>query len=127
MLFAITLVAGFSVAQAADDGKMSREAVAKAIKPVGQLHIGDDSKPAAPAEPRSGDVVYNTNCSACHAAGVSGAPKPGDSAEWAKRLEKGLDAVIANALNGFNAMPPRGACAACSDDEIKAAVEFMSK
>ena len=125
VLFAITLVAGFSVAHA--DDKMSREEIAKAIKPVGQLHIGDDSAPAVSAGPRSGEDVYQTNCFACHGTGANGAPKKGDAEQWSKRLAQGIEVVYEHAINGFNAMPARGACMSCSDDEIKAAVDFMSK
>jgi cytochrome c5 len=125
VLFAITLLAGFSIANAADEGQ-SREEISKRIKPVGQLHIGS-GEPAAPAGPRSGSDVYQASCFACHGTGAMGAPKKGDVAEWEKRGAKGIDAVVANAINGFAGMPARGTCAACSDDEIKAAVEFMMK
>jgi cytochrome c5 len=124
-LFAITLLAGFSIAHAADDGQ-SREDISENIRPVGQVHIGS-GKPAAPAGPRSGEDVYKASCFACHGTGAMDAPKPGDSAEWEKRLGKGFDAVLQNAINGINAMPARGTCANCSDDEIKAAVEFLIK
>jgi len=125
VLFAITLVAGFSVANAADESQ-SRENISKRIKPVAQLHIGDPEAAAA-AGPRSGEDVYKTSCLACHSTGAAGAPKKGDAAQWEQRLAKGLDAVVTNAINGFNGMPARGTCAACSDDEIKAAVEYMIK
>lgn len=125
VLFAITLVAGFSVAHAADESQ-SRENISKRIKPVAKLHIGDPAAAAA-AGPRSGDEVYNTKCMACHSTGAAGAPKKGDAAVWEERLAKGIDAVITNAINGINGMPPRGTCSDCSDDEIKAAVEFMVK
>jgi cytochrome c5 len=126
VLFAITLLAGSSVALAAAEDQ-SREAVSKRIKPVAQLYIGDSSAPAVPAGPRSGEDVFKTNCFACHGTGANGAPKPGDTADWAKRAEQGLDVVLQHAINGFNTMPAKGACMACSDDEIKAAVEFMMK
>jgi cytochrome c5 len=124
-LFAITLLAGFSIAHAADDGQ-SREDISKNIQPVGQVHIGS-GKPAVPAGPRSGEDVYKVSCSACHGSDAMNAPNPGDTAEWEKRLGKGFDAVLQNAINGINAMPARGTCANCSDDEIKAAVEFLIK
>ncbi|PIE41307.1 MAG: hypothetical protein CSA49_04155 [Gammaproteobacteria bacterium] len=54
-----------------------------------------------------------------------GAPVPGQADQWAPRLAKGTDAVYANALNGLNAMPPKGGCGGCSDEEIKATVDFM--
>jgi cytochrome c5 len=57
--------------------------------------------------------------------GVAGAPKQGDKAAWAPRIATGMDALVASAINGKNIMPPRGACASCSDDDIKAAVQYM--
>jgi cytochrome c5 len=125
VLFAITLLAGFSIANAADEGQ-SKEEISKRIQPVAQLYIGS-GEPAAAAGPRSGEDVYKASCFACHGTGAMSAPKKGDAVQWATRSEKGFDAMLANAINGFNAMPARGTCAACSDDEIKAAVEFMIK
>ena len=124
VLFAISLIASVSVAHAADDSQ-SRENISKRIAPVGQLHIGDPSAQVA-SGPRSGDDVYQANCFACHGTGAMGAPKKGD-ASWEERMKKGLDQVVANAINGINTMPARGGCAACTDEEIKAAVEFMIK
>lgn len=102
------------------------------IKPVGEVCIagedcGDIAAPvaAAPAGPRSGEDIYKTTCFGCHGTGVAGAPKLGDAAAWSGRTGKGMDAVISNAINGFNAMPPRGTCGSCSDDDIAATVRYM--
>ncbi|GAB6042663.1 c-type cytochrome [Endothiovibrio diazotrophicus] len=85
--------------------------------------------PAAAAAPagaaRGGEEVYNSVCHVCHATGAAGAPKMGDTAAWAPRIEKGIDALMHSALNGLNAMPPRGTCGNCSDDELKGAIEYM--
>jgi cytochrome c5 len=45
--------------------------------------------------------------------------------EWESRLEKGLDSIIQNAINGINTMPAKGLCFDCSDDELGAIVEYM--
>jgi len=74
----------------------------------------------------SGEQVYNQFCFACHTAGVGGAPKVHATDEWAPRLAKGDDAIWQSTTSGLNAMPPKGTCMACSDDELKAAIEFMS-
>ncbi len=60
--------------------------------------------------------------------GLLGAPKVGDKAEWGKRAKEqgGLDGLLAKAISGINAMPPKGTCADCSDDELKAAIKHMS-
>lgn len=72
-----------------------------------------------------GQAVYQRACQSCHAAGVAGAPKPGDKEAWAPRIATGMDALVASVTNGKNAMPPKGACMDCSDDDLKAAVQYM--
>ena len=125
LLFA---VASLVMTQAqADDAK-----IAERIAPVGSVCVqGDEScagaAAAAPAAARSGEEVYNTACTACHGAGILGAPKKGDVAAWNDRLAKGMDKTLALAISGINAMPPKGNCANCSDDELKAAIEYMAK
>ena len=110
------------------------EIVLENIKPVGQVYIAGESEPeAAPAAdtavassgPKSGEEVYNGSCMSCHGTGAAGAPKLGDKAAWAPRIAAGMDSIIANAINGLNAMPPKGLCMACSDAELQGAVEYM--
>ncbi len=74
---------------------------------------------------RSGGKLFNTFCVACHMQGVAGAPKLGNSADWLPRREKGMPTLLKHAIEGLNAMPPRGMCSNCSDDEIQAAIQFM--
>ncbi len=85
--------------------------------------------PAVPAAARSGKQVYDTTCFACHAIGAAGAPKFADKAAWASRIAQGNATLFTHAINGFQGatgvMPPRGTCGNCSDDELKAAVEYM--
>jgi cytochrome c5 len=82
---------------------------------------------AAPAV-MAGDppAQYAASCGACHMAGVAGAPKTGDAASWAPRLEKGLDALVASVKTGLNAMPPGGLCNSCSDADYAALITYMS-
>ena len=111
------------------------EIVLENIRPVGEVYVAGKSEPAAeemaaaaPAGetgPKSGEEVYNGNCVACHGTGAAGAPKIGDAAAWAPRIAKGMDTLQANAINGLNAMPPKGLCMACSDEELRAAIEYM--
>ena len=69
--------------------------------------------------------VYQMNCFACHGTGAAGAPMLGDSEAWDARMEKGMQAVMANAINGVGAMPARGICMSCSDEELQQVVEYM--
>lgn len=105
------------------------------IKPVGQVYVAGESEPeqaaamtadaGAASEPKSGADIYNSNCMACHGTGAAGAPKVGDADAWAPRIAKGSDALLASAINGLNAMPPKGLCMSCSDAELQAAIEYM--
>ena len=76
-----------------------------------------------------GDVTFHKVCFACHATGAAGAPKVGDKAAWAPRIKKGIDTLLKHAENGFHGnsgvMPPRGTCMQCSNDDLKAAIEYM--
>lgn len=99
--------------------------IAERIKPIGKVHIAG-AAPAAAAGPRTGEQIYNVACVACHTSGVLGAPKLQVAAEWQPRLdEKGYDQVWKNAIDGINAMPAMGACGDCSNDDIKAAMDYM--
>jgi cytochrome c5 len=69
---------------------------------------------------------FNQACAVCHNAGVAGAPKVGDTEAWAPRLEKGMDALLASVKNGLNAMPPKGMCFDCTDEEYMELIKYMS-
>ncbi|MCG8613411.1 MAG: TonB family protein, partial [Pseudomonadales bacterium] len=84
----------------------------------------DDTDDMGDSE-RAGEQVYEMSCVVCHGIGAAGAPVTGNVEQWAPRIEKGIDTLVANAINGVNAMPPRGVCLDCSDEEIRAVVEFM--
>lgn len=70
---------------------------------------------------------YNKSCAVCHATGAANAPKTGDAAAWEPRLAKGMDVLVASVANGMNAMPPKGMCFDCSDEDYKAMIEYMAK
>ena len=119
-----------------------RETSDQNIKPAGQVNIAGealapetavvaDAGSAAAAETEtapeatSAVSIYTTKCLACHAAGVAGAPKLGDTDAWAPRIAKGMETMVSNAITGLNAMPPKGTCMSCSDADIKMTVEYM--
>ncbi len=77
--------------------------IAERIRKVGTVEIRDANRPL-----RSGEDVFKAQCTACHTAGVAGAPKFGDSAAWAPRIAKGFDALVQSALKGKGNMPPQG-------------------
>lgn len=116
----------------------SEQEIRERLEPFGSLcRAGEDcggaSEGAASAggsataggDARSGEAVYNQFCATCHAAGVAGAPMLDDAGAWEPRLAKGMDTLWDHTLNGFNAMPAKGTCMNCSDDELRGALEFI--
>ncbi len=94
--------------------------------------VAAPAKEAAPADPKlaAGKTVYDANCSACHEAGMMGAPKPGDKAAWAPRIAQGVEVMTKKSISGFTgkagAMPAKGGNAALTDEEVTNAVAFMA-
>jgi cytochrome c5 len=129
----LTIVLNVALASAAQ-ANSNEAAIKERIKPVGEVCIegqpcaGASTEAAVPqvaTAARSGEDLYNTKCMACHGTGAAGAPMKGNKGHWAPRIEKGLDQLVANAISGINAMPPKGTCMDCSEEEIRATVEYM--
>ena len=106
---------------AGSDG-MSADAVGKRIQPVGSIEIKDVSNPGAL---KTGEQVFQAQCSACHVSGAAGAPKVGDEAAWGTRIKTGYDALLNSALKGKNAMTAQGG-GDFNDVEIGRAVVYMA-
>ena len=125
--FGLAAMISFGASAAVQDG-MSKDAIAKRIEPIGKVRVAGESaaNEAAASGPRSGEAVFGQYCTACHTAGGMGAPKINNAEDWKPRLAQGMDTVLKHAINGYNAMPPKGTCADCSEDEIKAAIEYMT-
>ena len=143
-------VALASVVNSGFQDSRNRTVAAARIAPVGRVNTGTESVALANLQPdvqaaveeaesepvaqtssagRSGKAVYDSLCFTCHAQGIAGAPKLGDMAAWETRIEKGRDANLTNALNGFTGssgiMPPKGGNPGLSDEEIAASVDYM--
>jgi cytochrome c5 len=132
----------FEQARAADNTLVSA-AVAERTTPVGPIAVAGKDNPAlaivastaggeAPkaALPANGEETYKAVCTACHAAGVAGAPKFGDKAAWTARLAQGKATLYDHALNGYKnkgVMPARGGNPALTDELVKDAVDYMAK
>ncbi|MDO5626451.1 MAG: c-type cytochrome, partial [Pseudomonadota bacterium] len=100
----------------------TQRAIAERLQKVGTvaLQASTADRPLA-----TGAEVYKAQCTACHATGVSGAPKSGDAGDWAPRIPKGYDTLLTHVIKGFNAMPPQGG-GNFSDLEIGRAVVYMA-
>lgn len=108
-----------------------------ASEPASAPAVTADTAPAATADAApvsapgvDGKAIYNRTCALCHATGTAGAPKPGDKADWEPRLAQGMEVIYKHAIEGFTGtkgmMPARGGAASLTDDEVKAAADFMA-
>jgi cytochrome c5 len=108
------------------------------IAPVAKFVMAGSAKVAAePAQTsavvqvkdRDGQQVYQASCVACHGTGIAGAPKVGDKGQWAVRVATGIEALYQGALVGKQSpagvMPAKGGNPSLSDQDVKAAVDFM--
>ena len=120
------MIAGLVVASTDD--------LAERIKRVGAVCLeGADCASAAVVSTTVATTVvanvesnFNKSCATCHNSGVAGAPKYADASAWAPRIEKGIDALYASTINGLPpAMPQKGMCFSCSDDDLRALVDYM--
>ena len=121
------------------------EDIAQRIKPVGEVCVqgqecanapvpaaavasADAETPAAASAGRSGEDVYKQFCTVCHSIGLLEAPKTGDTAAWQVRADAvgGLDGLLKTPISGIRAMPPKGTCSNCTDDELMDAIKSMS-
>lgn len=107
---------------AAGSDAMSAEATALRLQRVGSVAWRDAS---APTVLRTGEQVYQAQCTACHSAGAAGAPKSGDAAAWGPRLKQGYEGLLTSALKGKGAMGAQGG-GEYSDFEIGRAVVYMA-
>ncbi len=105
--------------------------IAERIRPHGQVClVGEECgegvmAPMAAGEPRSGQQIYDRFCAACHTTGAAGAPVTGRADDWDARLDQGMDTLWDHTLNGIGAMPPKGTCMDCSDEELQASLDYM--
>ena len=139
VLIALGVVIGGSIDDKlnAQSEEYTQRVIASRTEPVGTLNVGEIAEPAATEQPvqvatAEGDLgksVYDKACFICHATGVTGAPKPGDVNNWQPRIEKGLEVLYTNSIQGFQGstgiMPPKGGNLLLSDEEVKAAVDYM--
>ena len=147
ILFVVARSVGGGVeSQEAMSGPVYQKSVEARIAPVEQEAVAGQNnaalaiKPLAGATaqaggssgtamPTSGKDLFDQTCSACHGAGVAGAPKAGDKAAWARHIAKGLPTLYDHALHGFTGssgtMPAKGGRTDAPDALVEQAVNYM--
>lgn len=95
-------------------------ATASRIQKIGTLQIQDANR-----EARTGEQVFNAQCTTCHLTGAAGSPKFGDASAWGPRIKTGFDALWNSALKGKGNMGAQGG-GDFSDYEVARAVVYMA-
>lgn len=136
----VILARGLTGIGSSEPSPNKRANIEKRIAPVADVRVGAEGQAAleaaqqeqvaampiaTPGAAVDGEQVYNSVCMVCHAAGVAGAPVTGSDDMQQRLAEKGLETLVYNAINGINAMPPRGGRPDLSDEQVQASVEFM--
>jgi len=109
-------------------GKQEPQPPAKSA-PAKQAPVSQAATQRTAATPggdaEAGEAVYKKVCFACHGTGVAGAPAVGDKEAWAPRIAQGNAVLLEHAKNGLRAMPPKGGCGSCSDQDLANATAYM--
>jgi len=139
LTIALIILARYMQPEFSEEANPSKGILAEQrIAPVGSVRYGEAGAaalaevqaavaeaPAASEAVVDGAAVYGGLCKTCHDAGVADAPLPGSEQMTAREAERGIEGMVQNAINGLNAMPPRGGDMSLTDEQVQAAVEFM--
>lgn len=139
------MIVGLSVAGAALAQSARDQQIAERLAPIGSVCLAGEacvtgsatasssSGNAAPAMAQaasaefSASATYEQYCAMCHNTGMANAPRRDDAAHWTARIaDVGLATITNNAITGINAMPARGMCATCTDEQIGEIVQYLS-
>lgn len=101
-----------------------RQKIQLRLQPIGQVLVDADKAPVVKKEP--GQDVFEHYCTVCHKEGLAGAPRFQNEQDWKPRLAgRTLDDLVASSIKGLNAMPQKGTCLKCSEEDLKAAISYM--
>ncbi len=97
------------------------------IKTNTYVFIGLLMSVIAHAHAASGEAVYKATCNVCHDSGAGNAPRITHRADWEPRWQRGRAAMHEGGVKGVpnSAMGPKGGFANLTDDEVKAAVDYI--
>lgn len=113
---------------------LSAQAIATRLAPIGSVKV-DHPKPISPPNTPPllapseylGQQIVTTRCILCHGHGIGGAPRLTVKTDWTKRLEQNKAVLFEHLKHGYRAMPPKGACLECSNNDLHAALDYLLK
>lgn len=109
--FWVVLVLTALLGGCGDTGSGGDEAASRSLRPADQALAS----------------IYDRSCRSCHTVAGTGSPLTGDTAAWAPRMEKGINTLLDNVVNGYGGMPPFGLCMDCDADQFEALILFMAE
>lgn len=146
MYLSYTWVSGMSRDLHSPPAAVQRTQIEERIRPIGRVFVAGMDAEAEAAEADEtvavvapgespvaseldGERVYRIACTACHGAGIAGAPKTGDADAWAPRIDQGMDTLVRRAIDGYQGdagfMPARGGHPNLTDEQVRDAVQYM--
>ena len=114
-----------TVMPATKDEAVESVAAKEESKPTPVAESVNPPMPVTATPVMTGEDVYKKFCFVCHQSGVANAPKLGDKAAWEPRIATGMDSLLAVSKKGKGAMPPMGTCMDCSDEDLKAVIQYI--
>ena len=129
-LYLVVLLSCLSFMLYASDNTEQQE-IQRRIQPVGQVTVQNQAEDGstsvdAVVKKEPGQGTYEQYCTVCHKDGLAGAPKFRNEVDWKSRQTgRTLDDLVASSIKGLNAMPAKGTCIKCSEDDLKAAITYM--
>jgi cytochrome c5 len=79
-------------------------------------------------DPHAGEKIFKEYCVSCHVANPVievNAPAIGDEKAWHFRRQLGMNTLLKITIDGVGAMPARGGCFECSDEQLRATIAYM--
>jgi len=107
------------------DLKVSADGALFVLAETGDLYRLARRAQAEPDQVLGNDVLYAVICSGCHDTGAHGAPDPSKPEQWTAIRAQSVETVHRHVIEGKGAMPPRGLCVTCPDEQLKAITDYM--
>ncbi len=79
-------------------------------------------------DPQAGRKIFQEFCTACHAPQPVidiQAPRVGDKKAWRGLQKVPLEVLLKITTKGVGAMPARGGCFECSDEQLRETIRYM--